>query len=179
MSRADLPWSLALGRRGIILLTDDSLGSRPEERQLVPVHDACVRVGVQPVRMPPTRILIVDDEGPIRRGLTLRLRAEPDLAVVGEAPDGLSAVDSAQRLKPDLVLMDVRMPGLDGLSAAALILASDPGTQVIFLTMHDDARVRAEAARLGAAGVVGKQMIDEELMATIRAVAANIRSVQE
>ncbi len=71
------------------------------------------------------------------------------------------------------------MPGLDGLSAAALILASDPGTQVIFLTMHDDASVRAEAARLGAAGVVGKQMIDEELMATIRAVAANIRSVQE
>lgn len=71
------------------------------------------------------------------------------------------------------------MPGLDGLSAAALILASDPGTQVIFLTMHDDARVRAEAARLGAAGVVGKQMIDEELMATIRAVAATIRSAQD
>lgn len=154
------------------------MGSRPEERQLVPVHDACVRVGVQPVRMP-TRILIVDDERPIRRGLTLRLRAEPDIAVVGEAPDGLSAVESARRLKPDLVLMDVRMPGLDGLSAAALILASDPGTQVIFLTMHDDARVRAEAARLGAAGVVGKHMIDEELMATIRAVAANIRSAQE
>jgi DNA-binding NarL/FixJ family response regulator len=122
--------------------------------------------------MAPTRILIVDDERPIRRGLLLRLRAEPDIDVVGEAPDGLSAIDCARRLKPDLILMDVRMPGLDGLSAAARILADDPGVRVIFLTMHDDARVRAEAARLGAAGVVGKQMIDEELVATIRTVAA-------
>ncbi|MCC6960588.1 MAG: response regulator transcription factor [Dehalococcoidia bacterium] len=129
--------------------------------------------------MAPTRILIVDDERPIRRGLLLRLRAEPDIDVVGEAPDGLSAIDCARRLKPDLILMDVRMPGLDGLSAAARILADDPGVRVIFLTMHDDARVRAEAKRLGAAGVVGKQMIDEELVATIRTVAANIRSAQE
>ena len=122
--------------------------------------------------MAPTRILIVDDERPIRRGLLLRLRAEPDFAVVGEAPDGLSAIDCARKLKPDLILMDIRMPGLDGLSAAARILAHDPGVRVIFLTMHDDARVRAEAARLGAAGVVGKQMIVEELVATIRTVAA-------
>src|SRR5262245_16370143 len=117
--------------------------------------------------MPPTRVLIVDDEAPIRRGLTMRLRAEPDIAVVGEASDGLQAVDSARLLKPDLVLMDVRMPGLDGLGAGALILAHDPCIRLIFLTMYDDVRVRTEAERLGAAGVVAKQMIDEELMAAV------------
>lgn len=129
--------------------------------------------------MPSTRILIVDDEKPIRRGLAMRLGAEPDLTVVGEASDGLAGVDLADAMKPDLVLMDVRMPGLDGLSAAARILANDPGVRVIFLTMHDDARVRAEAARLGAAGVVGKQMIDEELIATIRTVASHLREADD
>lgn len=118
-----------------------------------------------------TRILIVDDEAPIRRGLTMRLHAEPDMEVVGEASDGLIAIDSAYKLKPDIVLMDVRMPGLDGLSAGALILAQNSGVQVILLTMHDDVRVRAEAERMGAAGVVAKQMIEEELLDTIRITA--------
>ncbi len=102
----------------------------------------------------------------------MRLGAEPDLCVVGEASDGILAIQVADTLKPDLVLMDVRMPGLDGLSAGALILAQNPGIDVILLTMHDDGRVRAEAARIGAAGVVGKQMIEEELLDTIRAVTA-------
>lgn len=119
-----------------------------------------------------TRILIVDDEAPIRRGLTMRLQAEPDMLVVGEAGDGFVAIQSARALKPDVVLMDVRMPGLDGLSAGALILAQNPGISVLFLTMHDDERTRAEAFRIGAAAVVGKQMIEEELLTNIRAVTA-------
>jgi DNA-binding NarL/FixJ family response regulator len=93
------------------------------------------------------------------------------MLVVGEASDGLLAIQRANALKPDLVLIDVRMPGLDGLSAGGLILAQNPGVSVLFLTMHDDVRVRKEACRLGAA-VVAKQMIDEELLPTIRAVTA-------
>ena len=128
--------------------------------------------------MPLTRILIVDDESPVRRGLAMRLAAETDLAIVGEASDGLHGIDSARALKPDLVLLDVRMPGLDGISAGALIVAQNPGVRVIFLTMHDDAHVRREAARIGAA-VVGKQMVEEELVAVIRALTQRHRPASD
>jgi CheY-like chemotaxis protein len=163
---------LTLGHQRVILRKDDGLSVPSHEGRCVLLHDPVQHLWAQSAGMRITRILIVDDEAPIRRGLTMRLGAEADMVVVGEAGDGPLAIERAHNLRPDVVLMDVRMPGLDGLSAAAMILAQNPGTSIVFLTMHDDARVRLEASRIGAAAVVGKQMIEEELLTTIRAVTA-------
>ena len=113
------------------------------------------------------RILLVDDELPVRRALRMRLQAENELSVVGEASNGAAAVQLALELKPDVVVMDVRMPVLGGIEATAEIKAVLPAVKVLVLTMHDSAAVRAEAERAGASKVLAKDLVEEALLPAI------------
>ena len=119
------------------------------------------------------RVAIVDDEALVRSGLTLLLRLEPDMDVVGEAADGEAAIDLVRREKPDVVLMDIRMPRTDGLSATRTLM-SDPTTattRVLILTTFDlDEHVFA-AIRAGASGFLLKDTTPDELLAAIRIIA--------
>jgi DNA-binding NarL/FixJ family response regulator len=115
------------------------------------------------------RILLADDQPNVRRGLRMRLDLEPGLDVVGEAADGASAVTLACRLSPDVVLMDVEMPGMDGISAMEQLKQALPGCRVVVLTIHDDTRTRERARKAGAAAFVSKHQIDSSLMDAIRA----------
>jgi len=121
------------------------------------------------------RVLIVDDHALFRRGLRLLLQAAKDIEVVAEAGDGEEAVRLAERWAPDVVLMDVAMPRLDGIEATRRIRAAVRGTRVVALTMHTDASV-AEAMRdAGAAAFLDKSSDLSVLVDTIRAVAAGDR----
>ena len=118
------------------------------------------------------RVLLVDDEAMIRTGLRMVLEAESDIEVVGEAGDGAQAVTAAASLRPDVILMDVRMPRLDGLAATQQILATDSTVKVVVLTtFNEDSYVR-DALRLGASGFLLKVAPPERLVDAIR-VAAN------
>ena len=120
------------------------------------------------------RVAVVDDEALVRRGLTVLLTMEPDVEVVGEAQDGAGAVDLVRRTHPDVVLMDIRMPGTDGL-AATRTLTGDPATattKVLILTTFDlDEHVFA-ALRAGASGFLPKDTAPDELLRALRVVAA-------
>jgi DNA-binding NarL/FixJ family response regulator len=118
------------------------------------------------------RVLLVDDEAMIRTGLRLVLEAESDIEVVGEAADGAQAVTAAATLRPDVILMDVRMPRLDGLAATQQILAANSTVKVVVLTtFNEDSYVR-DALRLGASGFLLKVAPPERLVDAIH-VAAN------
>ncbi len=117
------------------------------------------------------RVLIVDDQPAVRKGLHMRLEAEPDLSVIGEAPDGEVAVELAQALGPDIVLMDVEMPHMDGIATAHALQSICPSVSVIMLSIHDDARTRTCAEKAGAAAFVPKCVPTDRLLATIRQVA--------
>ncbi|MFC8045665.1 response regulator [Nocardia sp. NPDC057353] len=119
----------------------------------------------------PTRLLIADDHGAIRAGLRMILAAEPDLEVVGEAADGEVAVAQARALRPDVVLMDIRMPGMDGISATERITA-DGSARVLVLTTFDLDDYVFGALRAGAAGFVLKSASGPALVRAVRAVAA-------
>ena len=120
------------------------------------------------------RVLIVDDEELVRTGLRLILEAEPDLTVVGTAVDGTSGVAAARRFRPDVVLMDIRMPGLDGLAATRELLGgSDPaGCKVVILTTFDVDEHVYEALRAGASGFLLKDVPADQLAHAIRVAAA-------
>lgn len=118
------------------------------------------------------RILLVDDQELIRYGFRLVLEAESDLEVVGEAGDGAQACELATNLHPDVVLMDVRMPGLDGIEATRRILTILPQTRVLVLTTYDRDEFAFGALRAGAAGFLLKNTRPEELTAAIRTVHA-------
>jgi DNA-binding NarL/FixJ family response regulator len=120
------------------------------------------------------RVLVVDDEELIRTGLRLILEAEPDLTVVGTASDGAAAVAQAGRLRPDVVLMDIRMPGLDGLAATRQILGGDDAApcKVVILTTFDVDEHVYEALRAGASGFLLKDVPAGELVHAIRVAAA-------
>jgi DNA-binding NarL/FixJ family response regulator len=122
--------------------------------------------------MKPIRLLLVDDEPAIRRGLRMRLALESDVEVVGEAGDGVSALQEVQRLAPQVVLMDVEMPGMDGIAATNRLRAQAPGSAVVMLSMHDDQRTVARALAAGAAAFVAKHSIDAALLAAIRQAAS-------
>ncbi|MDP9866205.1 MULTISPECIES: response regulator [Streptosporangium] len=118
------------------------------------------------------RVLIVDDEALVRSGLRMILEAAGDMAVVGEARDGDEAVAAAARLRPQVVLMDVRMPGTDGLIAGARVLAAPDAPKLIMLTTFDLDEYVHEALRLGAVGFLLKDTPPRELAAAVRTVAA-------
>ena len=118
------------------------------------------------------RVLVADDESMVRAGFRMLLSREPDLEVVGEAADGLMAVALAQRLRPSIVLMDIRMPELDGLEATRRILAADRAARVLVLTTFGLDEYVYEALRAGASGFVLKDDPPEQLIAAIRVVAA-------
>jgi two-component system response regulator NreC len=98
----------------------------------------------------------------------MRLSAESDLTVVGEAPDGEMALKMAQALNPDVVLMDVEMPHMDGIVATDVLHKIYPSMAIIMLSIHDDAQTRARAEKAGAVGFVPKSVPTEMLLATIR-----------
>ncbi len=119
------------------------------------------------------RVLIVDDQVLVRTGFRMILEAEPDLEVVGEASDGAEAVARARALQPDVVLMDVRMPELDGIEATRRLLGADGATaKVVMLTTFDMDEYVYEALRAGASGFLLKDVPPEQLVAGIRAVAS-------
>lgn len=117
----------------------------------------------------PARLLIADDHALLRSGMSSMLACEPDLEVVGEARDGTEAVDLARKLRPDLVLMDISMPGLDGISATRQIKAGSPRIGVLILTAHADHDLLLNAIRVGAAGYVLKDVEPAELVGAVRA----------
>lgn len=115
------------------------------------------------------KILLVDDHGIVRQGLRMYLQMDPDLQVVGEASNGEEAVDQARKLKPDIVLMDILMPGMDGLEATAVIRRELPDTEVIALTSVLDDAVIHQTIRAGAIGYILKDTGSDELCRAIRA----------
>jgi DNA-binding NarL/FixJ family response regulator len=119
----------------------------------------------------PIRVLVVDDQALVRQGLTVILDAEPDLTVVGEAGDGAAAVEATVALHPDVVLMDVRMPGVDGITATTEI-CSRTASRVLMLTTYDLDEYVYDALRAGASGFLLKSMRGRDLADAVRVVAA-------
>jgi DNA-binding NarL/FixJ family response regulator len=118
------------------------------------------------------RILLADDQALLRLGFRLILEAEPDIEVVGEADDGATAVTMATALHPDVVLMDIRMPSMNGIQATAAIAASSPATKVLILTTYDFDEYVLAGLKAGASGFLLKDAPPAELLAAIRTVAA-------
>jgi DNA-binding NarL/FixJ family response regulator len=117
------------------------------------------------------RVLVADDQSMVRAGFRMLLSGEPDIDVVAEASNGLEAVDKAARFDPTVVLMDIRMPELDGLEATRRILSADADARVLILTTFDLDEYIYEALRAGASGFVLKDDPPEQLLAAIRTIA--------
>ena len=117
-------------------------------------------------------VLLADDQPLLRRGFRMILEAQDGLTVAGEAGDGAEAVDLARRCQPDVVLMDIRMPGTDGIEATRLITASEPGVRVLVLTTFDVDEYAFGALRAGASGFLLKDARPGELVAAVRTVAS-------
>jgi DNA-binding NarL/FixJ family response regulator len=119
----------------------------------------------------PVRILLADDHSLVRQGFRRILESHPDFEIVGEAADGRQAVEMTEKLKPDVVVMDVAMPGLNGIDATRQICETSPRTRVLALSMHRDAVYVREILRAGARGYLLKDAIDADLVSAVRAVA--------
>src|SRR5713226_6258501 len=118
-----------------------------------------------------TRVMLVDDHELVRQGIATMLSSSPDIEVVGEAKTGREALEMARTKLPDIVLMDVRMPDMDGLEATRKIKEERPRTAVIMVTMHDNPTYLRDAVRAGAAGYLLKDVSKDELVDAIRQVA--------
>jgi NarL family two-component system response regulator LiaR len=128
---------------------------------------------------PPARLLIVDDHALLRTGMRAVLAREPDLEVAGEAGDGMEALEFCRSLRPDLVLMDLSMPGIDGISATRAIKAEFPKIGVLILTAHDDYNLLLDAIKAGAAGFVLKGVGPAELVGAVRATLSGESPVDQ
>lgn len=117
-----------------------------------------------------TRLMLADDHVLLRSGLRMLLESQGDFEVVGEASDGESAVAMALERNPDLILMDISMPGVDGMEATRRLKAARPGLKVLVLTMHDDPGYLREVLAAGASGYILKKAVDSELVSAIRSV---------
>jgi DNA-binding NarL/FixJ family response regulator len=131
-----------------------------------------VRVGVACGLVTSISILLVDDQPLLRRGFRMILEGEPDLTVVGEAVDGADAIRLAGELAPDVVLMDIRMPGTDGIEATRAIVESDPVVRILVLTTFDLDEYAFGALRAGASGFILKDVRPGELVSAVRTVAS-------
>ena len=118
------------------------------------------------------RVVLADDHTLIRAGLRLVVDSQPDLAVVGEAEDGRDAIAKAQALKPDVMVMDVGMPSLNGIEACRLVRETLPDTQIVMLSMHSDEGYVLRALKAGAKGYLLKDSAEADLARAIRAAAA-------
>jgi DNA-binding NarL/FixJ family response regulator len=119
------------------------------------------------------RLYLVDDEPHVRRGLRMRLEMEPDFEIVGESGDSAGAITGITATRPDVVLMDIELPGQDGIRTTASLSKTLPETAVVMVSMRDDPATRAQAREAGAAGFVGKHEIDFALTRAIRSAARN------
>jgi DNA-binding NarL/FixJ family response regulator len=119
-----------------------------------------------------TRVLIADDDGLMRAGLVELLTADPDIQVIGQAATGRQAIEQARRLAPDVVLMDVRMPDLDGISATRVLAQVAPAARVLILTTFEQDDYIFDALRAGASGFLLKRARPEDLLAAVHTVAA-------
>jgi len=117
------------------------------------------------------RVFLADDHAMVRKGFRLILEAQPDMEIAGEAGNGREAVELAERLHPDVVVMDVAMPELNGIEATRRLAASSPHTRVLALSMHKDSVYVREILRAGARGYLLKDSIDTDLISAVRAVA--------
>ena len=118
------------------------------------------------------RVLLADDHALVRQGFRLILSAQPDIEIVGEAGNGRQTVELAERLRPDVVVMDVAMPEMNGIEATRRLAALSPRTRVLALSMYKDSVYVREILRAGARGYLLKDAIDRDLLAAVRAVAA-------
>ena len=116
----------------------------------------------------PIRLLLVDCQRAVRRGLKMRFALESDLEVVGEAGDIAEAIPLACALHPDVILMDVELPGVSGTAAIEMLHTATPQSGVVIFTLHDDAATRARAQAAGAVAFVAKHQTEEALLAAIR-----------
>ena len=119
--------------------------------------------------MPPARLLIVDDHDLMRQSTQVMLEGEPDLEVVGEAINGRHALELCRQLRPDVVLMDVRMPEMDGLTATQAIKKEMPAISVLMVSAYESEDYRREAASVGAAGYILKDAERHQLLEAVRA----------
>ena len=117
------------------------------------------------------RVLLVDDQTNVRRGLRMRLSLEPDLTVVGEAPDGETALRLARLLNPNVVVMDIEMPGMNGIDCTRELIGERPDCAVVVLSLHDNTTNRVSARTAGASAFVAKHQVDTVLMDAIRGAA--------
>ena len=118
------------------------------------------------------KVLIAEDHGVVRQGLRVLIEEEPDIEVVGEAQDGLEVVELAKQLSPDVVLMDITMPNLNGVEAARFIREANPDIRVIALSVHFDKHFVMEMLRAGASGYVLKSCLFDEVLKALRTVEA-------
>jgi DNA-binding NarL/FixJ family response regulator len=124
------------------------------------------------------KVLLVDDQNLIRQGIRLLLELEPDIQVVGQAADGRRALEQVELLHPDVVLMDVRMPEMDGLAATRILSASHPEVKVIILTTFEDDETVFDGLKAGASGYLLKDISSEEMAQAVRKVAAGEALIQ-
>jgi two-component system, NarL family, response regulator NreC len=117
------------------------------------------------------KILLADDHTIVRQGLKLILSAHPDMEVIGEAANGREAVELAQKLRPDVVLMDVAMPDWNGIEATRRLIGANGRIKILVLSMHKEAVYVREILRAGARGYILKDAIDKELLSAVRSVA--------
>ncbi len=122
-------------------------------------------------KSPPIRVLLADDHRVVLQGFRLILSRHADIEVVGEAFSGREAIETTNKLQPDVVVMDIAMPDVNGVEATRQILRDAPRTRVVILTMHKDSAYVREALRAGAKGYLLKDSIDGELVAAVRAAA--------
>jgi DNA-binding NarL/FixJ family response regulator len=125
------------------------------------------------VRQPVIKVLLVDDRPSIRQGLQMRFALEPDLVVIGEAGDGETALALTTQLQPDVVVMDVEMPHMDGIQATRKLHSTHTPAAVVVLSIHEDPVTQARCRAAGAAAFVTKKQSPEVLVSAIRQVAAN------
>jgi DNA-binding NarL/FixJ family response regulator len=119
----------------------------------------------------PVRILVVDDHPIVRHGLRTLLGGRPEWEIIDEAEDGIEAVEKADRLKPDVVVLDVSMPRMDGLEACRRIRKSVPKSEVLIVTQHDSPQMMREALGAGARGYIVKSDAARDLLAALEAAA--------